>query len=37
MTHVRAIATETAHAMVERLTGAAPSAAELDAALEAKA
>jgi F-type H+-transporting ATPase subunit b len=37
MGHVRAIASETAGAMVERLTGAAASQAELDAALGAEA
>jgi F-type H+-transporting ATPase subunit b len=37
MTHVRAIAAETAEAMVERLTGAVATTAELDAALPAKA
>jgi len=35
MTHVRAIAAETAEAMVARLTGAAPTQAELHAAMEA--
>jgi F-type H+-transporting ATPase subunit b len=33
MGHVRAIAAETAGAMVERLTGAAPTGAELERAL----
>jgi F-type H+-transporting ATPase subunit b len=37
MGHVRAIAADTARAMVERLTGAAPSQAELDGALGAEA
>jgi F-type H+-transporting ATPase subunit b len=37
MSHVRGIATDTAHAMVERLTGQAPNAAELETALEAHA
>ena len=37
MGHVRAIAAETAQAMVERLTGAAASQAELDAAMRAEA
>jgi F-type H+-transporting ATPase subunit b len=36
MGHVRAIAAETAQAIVERLTGAAASQAELDAALGAE-
>ena len=37
MSHVRGIASETAHAMVERLTGHAPSATELETALEVQA
>lgn len=37
MGHVRAIAADTAQAMVERLTGAAPSGAEVNAALGAGA
>jgi F-type H+-transporting ATPase subunit b len=37
MSHVRGIASETAHAMVEHLTGQAPNAAELETALEASA
>jgi F-type H+-transporting ATPase subunit b len=37
MSHVRGIASETAQAMVERLTGQAASAAELKTALEAHA
>jgi F-type H+-transporting ATPase subunit b len=37
MTHVRAIAAETAEAMVRHLTGQTPSPAELDAALPAEA
>ena len=37
MTHVRAIATETAQAMVERLTGSVASAAEVERALAGRA
>ena len=37
MSHVRGIASETAHAMVEHLTGHAPSQAELATALEVQA
>jgi F-type H+-transporting ATPase subunit b len=37
MGHVRSIGADAARAMVERLTGAAPSQAELDAALGAEA
>ena len=37
MSHVRGIASDTAHAMVERLTGHAPSQAELTTALEVQA
>ncbi len=37
MTHVRAIAAETAQAMVERLTGSAASAAEVERALAGRA
>jgi len=37
MGHVRAIASDTAHAMIERLTGLAPSATELETALEGEA
>ena len=37
MSHVRGIASETAHAMVEHLTGKAPSATELKTALEVQA
>jgi hypothetical protein len=33
MAHVRSIAAETAEAMIERLTGAPASSAEIDAAL----